>query len=138
MPRVYPLPLLIQDSSPNWSEPLWAHRLQHHIPAMARKVTQPPYGVEWEDFLQEVRQVLIIRSHSPKSKWNPERAGWPGWCCLVIKTFSMNLHKKAKLRYPILGDIQDPEVWEGIPGALLPEIRKDLPAASLRKLAPYP
>jgi hypothetical protein len=78
--------------------------------------------VEWEDFLQEVRQVLIIRSHSPKSKWNPARAGWPGWCCLVIKTFSMNYHKKHQLRYPILGENLEEEDWVNIPGALLPKI----------------
>lgn len=131
--RVYPIPPLISDPSPNWSEPEWAHRLQHHIPALTRKVTLPPYGVEWEDFLQEVRQILIVRSHSPKSKWDPRRAGWPGWCCLVIKTFSMNLHKKHKLRYGILGDYQDPEVWELVPGSLLPELRKDLDLAQASK-----
>lgn len=121
--RTYPWPPpMCKNPSPDWNDPLWAKRLQHDVAAMARKVTSPPAGVEWEDFLQELRQILIIRAYSERSKWNPARAGWPGWCCLIMKTFSQNYHKRQKIRVRVRGEAIPDEDLSQFGGALLPTL----------------
>lgn len=126
--RTYPWPPpMCANPSPDWRQPLWAKRLQHDVASMTRKVTSPPPGVEWEDFLQEVRLILMVRAASEKSKWDPARAAWPTWCCLVIKTFSENHRKKNRLRSAVRGEATPDEELEEVRGTLLPTLSEAAP-----------
>lgn len=95
-----PPPLDFSKQSPPWNEPLWASRLQSDVPRLAMRVgCAPPPGVTWDDYFQELRVTLILRSLSPKSRWNPGRGKtWSAWACMVASGFSRNYYKKNKIR----------------------------------------
>lgn len=95
-----PPPSDFDRQSPPWTEPAWASRLQNDVPRLAMRVgCAPPPGVTWDDYFQELRVTLILRSLSPKSRWNPARGKtWSAWACMVASGFSRNYWKKHKIR----------------------------------------
>jgi len=61
----------------------------------------------WEDFLQDLRTVLIVRSQSVGSRWNPLRARWTTWVVMVCKSQTINLHNQSKALKRIPEDLKD-------------------------------
>jgi len=83
--------------SPDWNDPVMAHRLMHEVPKLAFGIgLRPPYGWTEEDWIAELQLTLILRSRG-KGKWNPERgrAKWSSWACMVLQTRSQNLHRST-------------------------------------------
>lgn len=81
-------------ASPDFSQPEWAKRLQEDVPRLAASAgIAPPPGMDLEDWLQELRLTLILRSTSERSQWKPSRGRttWAGWAILVMKSKSINL-----------------------------------------------
>ena len=113
--------------SPPWTtDPLWSKRLYKDVEYLTRHCTRPPEGVDWEDFLQEVRVCLIRRSMSPKSRWDPNRGKtWSAWVCMVARSFSINYHKKQKIRQAWEAHAKGLEEAVGLEGGLLAPLRAD-------------
>jgi len=113
--------------SPPWTtDPLWAKRLLNDVEFLTRHCTRPPEGVDWEDFLQEVRICLIRRSMSPKSRWDPARGKtWSAWVCMVVTSFSINYHKKQKVRQAFHAHAKGLEDAPEVEGGLLAPLRAD-------------
>lgn len=125
-----PPPVAPELQSPPWSStPLWASRIQEDVVALTKYVTTSPEGVEWEDFLQEVRCVLVQRSWSPKSRWDPKRLTWSSWACMVIRSFAINYHKKQRIRRTTNVYVEDLEAAFGFSPAdsPLPNLAEDAP-----------
>ena len=94
--------------SPDFNAPEWAHRLMHDVPKLvyAAKL-RPPFGMDEEDWLSDLRETLLKRSRSPKSKWSPARGRttWSSWCTLVCASRSMNIYRQftsARSRITVL------------------------------------
>ena len=113
--------------SPPWTtDPIWAKRLYKDVEFLTRHCTRPPEGVDWEDFLQEVRICLIRRSLSPKSRWDPARGKtWSAWVCMVVTSFSINYHKKMRVRQAFHAHAKGLEEAPEVEGGLLAPLRKD-------------
>ena len=125
--RSLPKPVSPELQSPPWSSPEWAARRQNDVVGLTLHVTRSPEGVDVEDFLQEVRCVLVQRSWSPKSRWDPKRLSWTSWACMVIRCFSMNYHKRRKIRQAFHVHTQDLEAAFNIAGSPLPALAEDAP-----------
>lgn len=125
--------------SPPWNEPLWASRLQNDVPRLAMHAgCAPPPGVTWEDYFQELRVTLILRSLSPKSRWNPARGkSWAGWACMVASGFSINYHKKHKIRRAWTANAQPLTDYErSLEGGQLAPIRANLSQEVIELVGP--
>lgn len=83
--------------SPDWNDPVMAHKLMHEVPKLAFGMgLRPPYGWDESDFMAELQLTLILRSRG-KGKWDPARgrAKWSSWACMVMQTRSQNLHRST-------------------------------------------
>ena len=83
--------------SPDWDDPVMAHRLMHEVPKLAFGIgLRPPYGWTEEDWIAELQLTLILRSRG-RGKWDPARgrAKWSSWACMVLQTRSQNLHRST-------------------------------------------
>lgn len=120
------MPQEVTQSPPWTTDPVWARRLLKDVEALTRHCTRPPEGVDWEDFLQEVRICLIRRSLSPKSRWDPNRGKtWSAWVCMIITSFSINYHKKARIRQAWESHAKGLEDAPEVEGGLLAPISRD-------------
>jgi hypothetical protein len=83
--------------SPDWDDPVMAHRLMHEVPKLAHSIgLRPPFGWDEDCWHQELRETLIKRSRG-KGKWDPTRGRtkWSSWACMVMQTRSQNLHRST-------------------------------------------
>ena len=134
-----PSPRDFSKQSPPWNEPVWASRLQHDVPRLAMHAgCAPPPGVTWDDYLQELRVTLIIRSLSPKSRWNPARGkSWAGWACMVASGFSRNFWKKQRIRMAWTTNAQPITDHErSLEGGQLAPIRANLSQEAIELVGP--
>ena len=79
--------------SPPWHEStVWTRRLYVDVPKLAVRCVGvralPSIGMDLSDVIAEMQQVLLVRSRSPASRWDPERGykSWAGWCVLVMRS----------------------------------------------------
>lgn len=115
--------------SPDWNLPEWEQVLTDTVPRFCRKFSlHPPPGMEWDDFLQEMRKILIVRSQSPGSQWDPNRSSWTHWVLIILRTYNINLWKQSRAKMRIPRDLIDFEASElhDLEGGLLPPL-KDIP-----------
>ena len=80
--------------SPDWSQPEWAHRLLVEIPKLAAHAgLRAPDGMDYDCWMSDMRETLIRRSRSPRSRWDPRkgRTKWYSWATMVMRSRSMNI-----------------------------------------------
>jgi hypothetical protein len=83
--------------SPDWDDPVMAHRLMHEVPKLAHSIgLRPPFGWDEDCWHQELRETLIKRSRG-KGKWDPTRGRtkWSSWACMVMQSRNANLFRYA-------------------------------------------
>lgn len=78
--------------SPPWHEPLYGKFLLVDVPKLAVRCVGvralPAIGMDLSDVIAEMQQVLLVRSRSPNSRWDPARGykSVAGWCVLVMRS----------------------------------------------------
>lgn len=98
--------------SPDWSDPVWAHRLAHDVPKLIRHAIRgrTPTHIAvcpdaMEDTISEVTLTILRRSRSPKSRWDPARGrNWQGWVHMVARSsiWKIARHDRANPHHTIL------------------------------------
>ena len=112
--------------SPDWSDPVWAQRLNTDIRRLIHFVTRPPAGYLWEDFEGDMILEIIRCSWSKKSQWDPSRGGgWVHWACKIIKHRSMNFHAKVRSRRTLILTEPEEDYFPMIEESVLPTVRRE-------------
>lgn len=88
--------------SPPWHEPVWAKFLLVDVPKLAVRCVGvralPSIGMDLGDVIAEMQQVLLVRSRSPNSRWDPARGykSVAGWCVLVMRSRWSHLQRATR------------------------------------------
>ncbi len=88
----------IERPSPDWDNDPAAARVLATLPQYARHLRlRPPVGTDPDDWIQDLRLTLVVRSHSMKSRWDPSRgkSSPASWAAQVMRSRSQNIHRDA-------------------------------------------
>jgi hypothetical protein len=96
----------VERPSPDWERDPRAAHLLVSLPRFAGHLKlRPPLGMDPDDWIQDLRITLVVRSHSLRSRWDPARGKQTpaSWAAQIMRSRTKNIYRNERLRLSRLG-----------------------------------